>query len=199
MSLQMYERVESISLDRFLKKSSNKRDWYLYHTPPNELVCYFSAMYVPEILERFSEEAILACFKKLPANDLIHLCNHVSPKHMSYFLSPRLFSKKWIEIHPDIMLYEFKRDADLVFDLIKHKFITYDTLNQSFYNVSICELSKLYSVLGNMCVKDSKASFSRYTAFVRLFHPLLDDMFITFHYLPPELVTHVLSFLFVSP
>lgn len=181
MVLQMYERVESIELDRFLKKPINKRDWYLYHTPPDELVCYFSGMDVTELLERFSEEAIISCFKKLPPNDLIHLCNHVSPKHMSYFLSPHLFSKKWNDMRPDIMLYEFKRDANLIFNLIKHEFITYEALSKPFYHVTMGELSKLYS---------------SHTLFARLFHPLLNDMYITFHNLPPELVRHILSFLF---
>lgn len=181
MVLQMYERVESIELYRFLKKPINKRDWYLYHTPPDELVCYFSGMDVTELLERFSEEAIVNCFKKLPPNDLIHLCNHVSPKHMSYFLSPHLFSKKWNDMQPDIMLYEFKRDANLIFNLIKHEFITYEALSKPFYHVTMGELSTLYS---------------SHTLFAKLFHPLLNDMYITFHNLPPELVRHILSFLF---
>ena len=138
-------------------------------------------MDVTELLERFSEEAIVSCFKKLPPNDLIHLCNHVSPKHMSHFLSPHLFSKKWNDMRPDIMLYEFKRDATLIFNLIKHEFITYEALSKPFYHVTMGELSKLYS---------------SHTLFARLFHPLLNDMYITFHNLPPDLVRHILSFLF---
>ena len=177
----MYEVVEEIEVEYFLKKSIKKRDWYLYHTSPSELTCYFLFMNLSQFLQCFSKEAILDCFKNLPPDDLIVLCQEVTPEKIHLFLQPKQFREKWAGMKQAILVYEFSREADIIFKLVEHNYISYSDLYDPMPFLKISDLSHLYE---------------RHSCFSKLFQPLLEDMFITFHFMPPELVRIILSFLF---
>jgi len=183
-ALMMYERVENIEIDKFMKKTPKRRDWYLLHTPPNELVCYFHFMSIRDFLACFSKEAIRHCFRKLPPDDLIHLCKYVPASYIPLFLPSCRFSIKWQEMNPDVLVYESYADPDIILNLVNEKCMTYNDLYPAFKELSMCKLSRLYS---------------RHPLFSTLFSPLLEEMYVILHYLPPELVECILSFLFVKP
>ena len=179
----LFERVEQMELEHFMKKSQRQRDGYLLKSPLDELVCFFYFMNVEEYCQCFSEDTIYTCFKKMPSDSLMTLCQHVAPHQMKRFLSKEDFCKKWVSYRPDYLHYELRTNSHLLFGLINHGYVTYKDMYPPFHDMTMSELSVLYP---------------KHKQWKDLFKPLFKSFQRIFNYLPHDIVEHIVSFLFVE-
>ena len=183
-NMMLFERVEQMELDHFMKKSQRQRDYYLLKSPLDELVCFFYFMNVEEYCQCFSEETIYACFKKMPPESLMTLCQNVAPNQMTRFLSKEDFCKKWVSYRPDYLHYELRLHSNLLFGLINQGYVTYKDMYPPFHEMTMSELSVLYST---------------HRQWEIMFRPLFKSFQLIFNQLPYDMVEYIVSFLFVAP
>lgn len=147
--LSIYEKVEEMGVDLFLKKPQRIRDSYLYECPPDELTCFFFFMNIDDFKTCFSSTAIYECFKKIPAEHMITLCKEMDArsfdnKYMSQFMSRSTFCKKWNQLKPSVVIYEFSEIAECLYGLLTSQFISYSDLYPSFKEYPMSYVSSMY-------------------------------------------------------
>jgi hypothetical protein len=181
--MMLFERVEQMEVDHFMTKSQRHRDRYLLKSPADELVCFFYFMTVEDYCQCFSEDTIYACFKKMPSTSLMTLCQHVPPHQMTRFLSKADFCKKWVSYRPDYLHYELRLHSHLLFGLINYGYVTYKDMYPPFHDMTMTELSILYSTHSQWKI---------------MLGPLFASFHRIFNHLPYDMVNHIVSFLFVE-
>ena len=180
--MYLYEKVEEMGLDVFLKKSQRVRDGYLKKTPSDEITCYFLFMHYKEFRECFTLEAILESFKRLPDSDLFTWCKFIPMQDFTILIHPTFFMEKWNTMSPRLQFQEYYESPELVFGLVDQGLVTYQEIYNPFREYKADLLSQLYS---------------RHESFSILFQPFKDVVFDTMVYIPDELIDLILSYLFV--
>jgi hypothetical protein len=178
--MYLYEKVEEMEVENFMKKSPKKRDLYLYHTPQDEITCYFFFMEPREFLECFSNEMIGATFKRLPSDDLFVWCDYI--KYTDLIIEKKTFLNKWYTMNPIHLVDNMYYSSETVFSLVDKNVITLPELYIPFEEMDISLLSKLHS---------------QHPYFYKLFKPIRTLIHKVYRFLPYEVVELMISFLFV--
>ena len=166
-----------------MKKSQKQRDSYLLRSPPDELVCFFYSMSATEFFQYFSADTIGKCFRNVPADRLLVLCENVPPSWLDRCMTKSDFKTKWYSYRLDYLAYDLRSQSDTMFTLVNQGYLTYDELYVPFQQMTMTDLSLLYSV------------HSQWKIMLR---PLFTSIHRWLHYVPHEMVEHILSFLFYT-